>query len=150
MLVLCPALMLGAISCTTEADKTEAKPTVTATRSITASPSPSCAPKPGKKGAKVVAEKNGVQVTDPVLKDSGDAFWVGISVTNCGSEPAKYQATVRVIGELGYFVMLDVDTDAIQPGETSSSVQTAADTTKGTATPKKATVSITRVVRTPR
>ncbi|MBM9508042.1 hypothetical protein [Actinacidiphila acididurans] len=84
----------------------------------------------------------------PVLKSSGDAFWVAVDVTNTGTGPANYQAYIRLTGPLGYNALLRVEIDDLRPGAVSSAVYTARDEADGAIIPKHPTVVIVEVSRT--
>ncbi|SDO70738.1 hypothetical protein SAMN05216259_111311 [Actinacidiphila guanduensis] len=85
----------------------------------------------------------------PVLKGSGDSFWVGVDVTNTGTNPANYLTYIRLTGPLGYNALLRVQTATLQPSEASSAVYTARDESVGAIIPKNPTVVIVQVFRTP-
>ncbi|SNT30023.1 hypothetical protein SAMN05216252_12016 [Actinacidiphila glaucinigra] len=97
----------------------------------------------------VAASKDGVTVKQPVLKDTGDAFWVAVEVTNTKAKPADVWAVIRLTGPLGYQVLMDVRADGLAPGATHDGVYTAQDRTEGAVVPKHLTAVIVNVTRAP-
>lgn len=103
----------------------------------------------GQDEAPVAADKDGVTVHQPVLKDSGDAFWVGVKVTNSTAKPADVHAMIRLTGPLGYHTLLEVRVDALEPGRAHDGVYTAQDKTPGAIIPDHPAVVVVDVTRTP-
>lgn len=103
---------------------------------------------PSRPNANFAAAKDGVTVKKPVLKSTGDAFWVAVDVTNTGAGPAKYLTYIRLTGPLGYNALLRVQTDTLQPGAVRSAVYTARDESAGAIIPKHPTVVVVEVFRT--
>lgn len=136
----------------------EGKPSAARTTSpaplvvVTAHPSPSrseAEPRGGGTGdAGTAAFKDGVMVREPVLKETGDAFRVGVRVVNTHSAPARIRAVVRLTGPWGYNAVLDVQTDVLQYGESQDGVYTAHDPTEGAVIPDRPTVVVVEVTRT--
>ncbi|MDX2645540.1 hypothetical protein PV341_18635 [Streptomyces sp. PA03-1a] len=87
-------------------------------------------------------------VREPVLKETGDAFRVGVRVVNTRSAPARIRAVVRLTGPWGYNAVLDVQTDVLQYGESQDGVYTAHDPTEGAVIPDRPTVVVVEVTRT--
>jgi hypothetical protein len=135
-------LLLGAAACTSPETGQSATPTVRITQTVTASPSPACPSASDAIKATVAAKKDNVAVGKPVLRSSGDAFFVTVAVSNCTDKPARYRPDVRLIGPLGYLVMLDQVTPTIQPGTTYSATFTAKSVDPAAVAPKHPTVSV--------
>ncbi|MFF3561017.1 hypothetical protein ACFYXS_13355 [Streptomyces sp. NPDC002574] len=81
----------------------------------------------------------------PVLKENGDAFWVGVKITNTASEPARVNAVIRLTGPWGYNALLDLRTDVLEPGGVSDGVYSAHDEYDGAVIPEHPTVVVVEV-----
>ncbi|MFE0629453.1 hypothetical protein ACFW3D_21145 [Streptomyces sp. NPDC058864] len=97
--------------------------------------------------AATAASKGGVIVREPVLKETGDAFWVGVRVVNTHSAPARIHAVIRLTGPLGYNALLDVRTDVLRYGASQDGVYTAHDEAEGAVIPDRPTVVVVAVTR---
>lgn len=98
--------------------------------------------------AGTAASKDGVIVRQPVLKETGDAFRVGVRVVNTRSAPARIHAVIRLTGPWGYNAVLDVQTDVLRYGDSQEGVYTAHDEAEGAVIPDRPTVVVVAVTRT--
>ncbi|WUD77169.1 hypothetical protein OG937_38440 [Streptomyces sp. NBC_00510] len=98
--------------------------------------------------AGTAASKDGVIVREPVLKETGDAFRVGVRVVNTHSAPARIHALIRLTGPWGYNAELDVQTDVLGYGDSHYGVYTAHDEAEGAVIPDRPTVVVVEVTRT--
>ncbi|MEU6347320.1 hypothetical protein ABZ883_41040 [Streptomyces sp. NPDC046977] len=85
----------------------------------------------------------------PVLKDTGDAFWVAVDITNTSPHPATIKVTIRLSGPWGYNAVLDLDSGVLEPGGTRDGVYTAHDYADGAVIPERPTVVVVEVLHAP-